>query len=413
MRRLDVVLTAFIDTACTGKIDRGAVTAIKQIAGDLRMLERHRMGMRKADKRLIDRDDHKRAVMSRTAPGGSLERRPQARPGGLWTSAVRRRTILPHTRRLQRESRRVTVRAGNGNLLGSGNTESPAGTVVAQLRLVAKEAERVADEARESLRPALAQRRQFVAHAFRNAVALSKMTRASSSPRPSDFIASYLRLREYLSRNGSLPANEGWPRTPETTFSWRAGDSAAEVATDFADMVGQAVAMARYASRIRNETDDDYLCIGVVEPDVDPRIVSWRDAAINELRDHTLHLLPAWPMWEIHRDEARLLSQLDDEFRRAVEAGESPRGGRPGTTRAGRPLTAGEQRLWDALAGRLLTGRELASENELNSSEETVRRWVAQLRRQGYKIKNRRGRGYFRPDAPPADLSEPPSVAQT
>ena len=72
-------------------------------------------------------------------------------------------------------------------------------------------------------------------------------------------------------------------------------------------------------------------------------------------------------------------------------------------------MTDGQKRLWDALAGRALTAKELASKSILDTSEDTVRRWVFELRKAGYEIDHRRGRGYVRPDARPAD-SEPPTA---
>ncbi len=76
-----------------------------------------------------------------------------------------------------------------------------------------------------------------------------------------------------------------------------------------------------------------------------------------------------------------------------------------------RIMTDGQKRLWDALHDRALAGKELAAESELDSSEETIRQWVSELRKAGYEIGHRPGRGYFRPDAPPAD-SEPSKVIQ-
>ena len=65
-----------------------------------------------------------------------------------------------------------------------------------------------------------------------------------------------------------------------------------------------------------------------------------------------------------------------------------------------RPLTGGQRRLWDALAGRCLNAKELAAESELDTSEDTVRQWVRGLKAAGRDISHRPGRGYFRPDAP-------------
>lgn len=75
-----------------------------------------------------------------------------------------------------------------------------------------------------------------------------------------------------------------------------------------------------------------------------------------------------------------------------------------------RVMTDGQQRLWNALDGRALTGKELASDSKLDTSEDTVRRWVSELRKAGYGIDHRRGRGYFRPDARPADSELPTAM---
>ena len=67
------------------------------------------------------------------------------------------------------------------------------------------------------------------------------------------------------------------------------------------------------------------------------------------------------------------------------------------------PMTDGQKRVWDALSGRALTGKELT--NELETSEDTVRQWVRELRANGFDVPNKRGRGYYRLDAPPNDLA--------
>lgn len=69
-----------------------------------------------------------------------------------------------------------------------------------------------------------------------------------------------------------------------------------------------------------------------------------------------------------------------------------------------RVMTDGQKRLWDALHRKALTGKELAGQKVLDTSEDTVRHCVKGLRQAGYEIENRAGRGYYRPDAPPDDL---------
>ncbi len=92
--------------------------------------------------------------------------------------------------------------------------------------------------------------------------------------------------------------------------------------------------------------------------------------------------------------------------RRPIEQGEPIERAQVGLTRFGdKPLmTDGQRKLWAALSGRAMTAKELAAEAELDTSEDTVRQWVRQLRLAGYKIGHRPGRGYFRPDAPPTEI---------
>lgn len=62
-------------------------------------------------------------------------------------------------------------------------------------------------------------------------------------------------------------------------------------------------------------------------------------------------------------------------------------------------MTDGQLRIWSALAGQAATGKELA--RLLQMSEDTVRAQVRLMNKSGHLVKNRRGRGYYRPDAPP------------
>lgn len=98
---------------------------------------------------------------------------------------------------------------------------------------------------------------------------------------------------------------------------------------------------------------------------------------------------------EIHED---LLRQLWEEC-----AAESQEMGLPEPPTSSQPMTDGEKRFWDALYGRAVPGKALAK--ELDTSPDTVRGWKSRLVRSGYRVENRSGRGYFRPDAPPDDLS--------
>jgi biotin operon repressor len=63
------------------------------------------------------------------------------------------------------------------------------------------------------------------------------------------------------------------------------------------------------------------------------------------------------------------------------------------------PIPESARAVWDALHRTALTAKELAQ--QLGSSEDAMRKRVDALRELGYDIRNQRGAGYYRPDAPP------------
>jgi hypothetical protein len=65
------------------------------------------------------------------------------------------------------------------------------------------------------------------------------------------------------------------------------------------------------------------------------------------------------------------------------------------------PLPDGLRETWAALEGRSLSAKQLAQ--ALRTTEEGARKRIAQLNHLGRAVHNRRGAGYFRPDAPPPD----------
>ena len=66
------------------------------------------------------------------------------------------------------------------------------------------------------------------------------------------------------------------------------------------------------------------------------------------------------------------------------------------------PLPDAAREVWDALNGRLRTGKQLAK--QLHSTEDAIRKRLGVLERLGRVVLNQRGAGYYRPDAPPSDL---------
>ncbi len=71
-------------------------------------------------------------------------------------------------------------------------------------------------------------------------------------------------------------------------------------------------------------------------------------------------------------------------------------------------LTPALQEVWDLLARTILTAKELAAKVAAAPvSEDSIRKRIAAIRRFGRVVKNRRGLGYYRSDAPPAIEREP------
>ncbi len=104
---------------------------------------------------------------------------------------------------------------------------------------------------------------------------------------------------------------------------------------------------------------------------------------------------------ELTTEEQQELSELEATlFSSDPRQKAEPKDGKPATVPIDM-LTDGQRRLWLALDGRILTAEALASEAMLNTSAPTVRGWVEAVRKAGHEIGLRRGRGYFRPDAPP------------
>ncbi|MBK6940911.1 MAG: HTH domain-containing protein [Planctomycetes bacterium] len=66
-----------------------------------------------------------------------------------------------------------------------------------------------------------------------------------------------------------------------------------------------------------------------------------------------------------------------------------------------RPLPPEGAEIWKLLAGKVLSATELAK--TLDRDETTIRKTIQRMRRDGRMISNVGQRGYFRPDAPPAD----------
>jgi hypothetical protein len=67
-------------------------------------------------------------------------------------------------------------------------------------------------------------------------------------------------------------------------------------------------------------------------------------------------------------------------------------------------LSPGAVKLWEYLGGRFGVAKDLAAPSALDTSEQTIREWVSEIRRLSSNqraIVSRSGYGYFRPDRPP------------
>jgi hypothetical protein len=187
----------------------------------------------------------------------------------------------------------------------------------------ADEAERLAVENVKSERAReLARLGACGAKAFQAAARLAALSRPGTAEDDArenstvEFVGHYVRLVEYNRRIAELETIElwrAWPRSPGTTFSWKAGDSALHVGLIFARMILTATEHARLQALGGHDLDPL-----PVAPEPDDRISAWRDATIKELRENTLPPLPAWPMWEIHRDYDALLCKVAAEWEQAM-----------------------------------------------------------------------------------------------
>ena len=162
--------------------------------------------------------------------------------------------------------------------------------------------------------------------AFVAACAIAKMSRKPEVLSASQFVTEQTVLEQCVERAEAIAkgskAIAQWPTSPGTTFSWKADDSALEVALSFARAILSATLYARSMTvgMLGHNVPD----LRVDDPDPNQKVRDWRDATIKELVDHTLQPLPAWPMWEIMRDEQRLGSLLRDESRRATDMANEP-----------------------------------------------------------------------------------------
>jgi hypothetical protein len=70
------------------------------------------------------------------------------------------------------------------------------------------------------------------------------------------------------------------------------------------------------------------------------------------------------------------------------------------------PLPPAQKEVWELLNGQALSAKEIAVRvRAAPVSEDSIRKRVAAMRKAGRRVENTLGLGYFRPDAPPQDLT--------
>jgi hypothetical protein len=72
------------------------------------------------------------------------------------------------------------------------------------------------------------------------------------------------------------------------------------------------------------------------------------------------------------------------------------------------PMTKGQKDAWDVLSGRILSASAMVialDDRGTITSEGTIRQHIRNLRKSGYVVEQKRGRGYYRSDDPPPELA--------
>jgi len=159
-----------------------------------------------------------------------------------------------------------------------------------------------------------------VGFGFDYAAKLAKLSRGEPrTHKPlDDFLNLYYLVKEFHNRINrpkiSDLISKHWPKAPGTTFSSNVGDSALEVAIKFIEMIHNTAEITRSDAATASGMMGNRLS----EMPLTNQVVGcWRELFIEQLSTCILPQLPAWPMWEILRDEQRLHSLMRDEYERA------------------------------------------------------------------------------------------------
>jgi biotin operon repressor len=89
---------------------------------------------------------------------------------------------------------------------------------------------------------------------------------------------------------------------------------------------------------------------------------------------------------------------LPDDLKKYAKSGETVE---PNQNKA--PLPDAQQAVWDLLKNKAMSAKEIAQALQGGISPEAIIKRISAIRKNGRKISNQLGRGYWRPDAPPPE----------
>ena len=168
----------------------------------------------------------------------------------------------------------------------------------------------------------------------------------------------------------------------------------------FDQLTGPLVAVA-YAKGIEAQALAEFIRTG------DPRLVQSVLTVLDRLQAISLradHGSNAAQGARLDKTGTRQVAEANDlPDRRPATSARSASGATTVPT-ASAGLPPAQQKVWDLLEGRVLLGKQIAHELcGRHDAEDAIRKRIASIRKNGRKIENRPGLGYYRPDAPPTE----------
>ncbi len=183
------------------------------------------------------------------------------------------------------------------------------------LQRIAKDADAMMAACDSEQSPDSAKARALMTQALDSSIGIAKMSRTSKAISTAEFIQRFIWLEISLDLFEKVKdVIQKWPEMPGgVSLSWKHSRSALEVTLEFANMIRVAALYGRTrAIGILNGQPPVDLQVESSAPDAPAQL--WRDATIEEIREHTLPTLPFWPMHEIHADHRRVQICVDQEY---------------------------------------------------------------------------------------------------